>query len=224
QKRAMQLAEAEATQRRAVALLEQLYGPDHPHLQAALDNLGEVLALRGDHQAAVDAYQRSLKIGELRFGPTHPELDYALIGLAESALALGDLEQARRAFTRVTRDPEAEGKQQDLVAVGYFGEARLLAAEGKAQPARERAGEARALMAAQPRPDAGELERIETFYQNLQAVTPADIQAAAQRWLVQEHRIVAVLRESEAKPEAKPDPTDKKTPARSAKAGEKASN
>ncbi|MCA9696832.1 MAG: tetratricopeptide repeat protein, partial [Myxococcales bacterium] len=163
QKRAMQLAEAEATQRRAVALLEQLYGPDHPHLQAALDNLGEVLALRGDHQAAVDAYQRSLKIGELRFGPTHPELDYALIGLAESALALGDLEQARRAFTRVTRDPEAEGKQQDLVAVGYFGEARLLAAEGKAQPARERAGEARALMAAQPRPDAGELKRIDAW-------------------------------------------------------------
>jgi zinc protease len=43
---------------------------------------------------------------------------------------------------------------------------------------------------------AGDLGRVEVLYRNLQAVTPEDVREAARRWLVEEHRTVAILREA----------------------------
>ncbi len=40
----------------------------------------------------------------------------------------------------------------------------------------------------------GGIEEIDTFYNNLQAVTPADIQAAAQKYFVKKHRTVIILK------------------------------
>ena len=46
---------------------------------------------------------------------------------------------------------------------------------------------------------AGDLARVEQLYQNLQAVTPEDVREAARRWLVDDQRTVAILREAKAK-------------------------
>ena len=45
---------------------------------------------------------------------------------------------------------------------------------------------------------AGDLGQIETLYANLQAVTPEDVQAAAQRWLVDSGRTTIVMRQAKA--------------------------
>jgi zinc protease len=42
---------------------------------------------------------------------------------------------------------------------------------------------------------AGDLEQVEVLYRNLSAVTPEDVRAAAQRWLVTQTRTTVVLRE-----------------------------
>ncbi len=43
---------------------------------------------------------------------------------------------------------------------------------------------------------ADDLHRLDVYYENLVEVTPEDIQAAAQRWLVESRRTVAVIREA----------------------------
>ncbi|MFO7566549.1 MAG: serine/threonine-protein kinase [Enhygromyxa sp.] len=162
-KRASDYAEAEDAQLRALQLLEQQYGPEHPDLLAALDNLGELRTLAGDHEGAREAYLRSLAIGEKSFGLGHPELDYALTGLGEAELALDHPERALAHFERVLADVLVEGKNPGLVAAAEFGVARVLAARGREQKAIERARRARALIAEQARPDAGDLERVDAW-------------------------------------------------------------
>jgi zinc protease len=43
---------------------------------------------------------------------------------------------------------------------------------------------------------AGDLAQVELLYRNLQAVTPEDVREAAKRWLVEQQRTVAILREA----------------------------
>ncbi len=50
---------------------------------------------------------------------------------------------------------------------------------------------------------AGDLDRVETLYRNLQQVTPEDVREAARRWLVNQRRTVVVLREAKPKPAPK---------------------
>lgn len=159
-KRAGEYAEAEAAQLRALQLLEDQFGLEHPDLLAALDNLGELRMLAGDFEGAREAYLRSLAIGEQSFGVGHPELDYALVGLGEAELALDQPEQALAHFERVLADVLVEGKNLGLVAVAEFGVARVLDGRGRESQAIERARRARTLMAEQPRPDAGDVERV----------------------------------------------------------------
>ncbi|WP_244923806.1 M16 family metallopeptidase [Enhygromyxa salina] len=47
---------------------------------------------------------------------------------------------------------------------------------------------------------AGDLAQVEVLYSNLQAVTPEDVREAARRWLVEDSRTVAILRESKPSP------------------------
>ncbi|KIG19010.1 Protease, insulinase family/protease, insulinase family protein [Enhygromyxa salina] len=47
---------------------------------------------------------------------------------------------------------------------------------------------------------AGDLGQVEVLYRNLHAVTPEDVREAARRWLVEQRRTVAILRESKSPP------------------------
>ena len=62
--------------RRALAIDERSYGPDHPTVAAALNNLGTLPAPRrlGD---AEPLFRRALAIDERSFGPDIPPLPSA---------------------------------------------------------------------------------------------------------------------------------------------------
>ncbi|HWM85194.1 MAG TPA: serine/threonine-protein kinase [Kofleriaceae bacterium] len=68
------LAGAEATLRRAVALAERLHGPDHPQVGQVNMSLAMILADRKQRSAALAAYRRTLSILERAFGADSGEL------------------------------------------------------------------------------------------------------------------------------------------------------
>ncbi|HXD53764.1 MAG TPA: TIR domain-containing protein [Solirubrobacteraceae bacterium] len=59
---------------RALKILEDTYGPDHPEVARTLGNLGLALMDLGDAQGAQTAQERTLKIEEDTYGPDHPEV------------------------------------------------------------------------------------------------------------------------------------------------------
>ena len=66
------LAAAEASQKRALAIEETVYGPDHPEVAKTLTNLGNVQSERGDLSAAKVNLTRALAIQEKVRDPDHP--------------------------------------------------------------------------------------------------------------------------------------------------------
>jgi tetratricopeptide (TPR) repeat protein len=57
---------------RALAILEQALGPDHPNVATSLNNLAELYRAQGNYGEAEPLYQRALKICEDVLGPQHP--------------------------------------------------------------------------------------------------------------------------------------------------------
>ena len=67
-----QLAEALPLFQRALAIDEALYGPDHPEIATALNNLAFALRDLGRVGEALPLYERALAIAEAVYGPDHP--------------------------------------------------------------------------------------------------------------------------------------------------------
>jgi tetratricopeptide (TPR) repeat protein len=66
--------ESEPIYRRALAIFERVYGPEHFEVAATLHNLAAVLAARGDRQEAEQYYRRTLAIREKLLGPGSPDV------------------------------------------------------------------------------------------------------------------------------------------------------
>ena len=54
--------------------MEAAFGPDHPTVASAADNLGLVLQDLGDYAKAKMRFEQALKIDEAAFGPNHPSV------------------------------------------------------------------------------------------------------------------------------------------------------
>ena len=67
---------------RALTILEDSYGPDHPDVAVTLGNLGNVYQERGDLDLAGTTLQRALTILEESYGPDHPDVEW-IRGLVE---------------------------------------------------------------------------------------------------------------------------------------------
>jgi tetratricopeptide (TPR) repeat protein len=67
-------AEAEPSYRRALAISEASYGPDHPNVARGLNNLAELLRATNRLSEAEPLYRRALAISEASYGPDHPEV------------------------------------------------------------------------------------------------------------------------------------------------------
>jgi tetratricopeptide (TPR) repeat protein len=65
-----------------VALAEQSYGPDHPKLASALNNLAVLYEEQGRYEDAESLKKRALTIGEKAWGPDHPVVANYLNNLA----------------------------------------------------------------------------------------------------------------------------------------------
>ncbi len=76
---------------RALAILRQVYGDDHPSIAESLVNRGGSLAGLGRHAEALADYQRAAAILQRAFGRDHAYVAMALNNAANSMRAMGDL-------------------------------------------------------------------------------------------------------------------------------------
>jgi len=102
---------------RALSILEGEYGPNHPHVAATVNNLGEVLRDLGDFKAALTHLTRALKIDEATCSPGHPRA-CDLNNLGTLLGDLGDVEGARAHLEQALKMSEAAcGSSHPSVAV-----------------------------------------------------------------------------------------------------------
>jgi len=102
---------AKVAAERALATSEALYGPEHPQVATALNNLGVVLRGLGDLAGARAAFERALAIKEAVYGPNHPEVAGTLTNLGDVLEELGDLAGEQAARERALAMDEAAGLQ-----------------------------------------------------------------------------------------------------------------
>ena len=76
------LAEAEPLMRRALAIDEKSYGPDHPNVATDLNNLAQLLQATNRLAEAEPLMRRALAIDEKSYGPEHPNVAIGLNNLA----------------------------------------------------------------------------------------------------------------------------------------------
>ena len=76
------LAEAEPLIRRALAIDEKSFGPDHPNVAIGLNNLALLLQATNRLAEAEPLMRRALAIDEKSFGPDHPDVAIDLNNLA----------------------------------------------------------------------------------------------------------------------------------------------
>ncbi|CAN0388402.1 unnamed protein product, partial [Ascophyllum nodosum] len=60
--------------KRALAILEETLGPDHPKVASSLNNLAILLASQGKYDDAEPLYKRAFAIFEETLSPDHPEV------------------------------------------------------------------------------------------------------------------------------------------------------
>ena len=77
------LAEAEPLLRRALAIDEKSFGPEHPNVANRLNNLAGLLSATNRLAEAEPLFRRALAITEKSFGPEHPNVATGLNNLAE---------------------------------------------------------------------------------------------------------------------------------------------
>ncbi len=114
--------DAEPLMKRALAIDEELLGPDHPRLARTLNNLG-LIAQQRRQQAEAEAYfRRALTIKEKTLGPEHPELASTIYNIGISRQELDDLPGALTFFNRaLALDEKAHGPDHPNVAFTLIG-------------------------------------------------------------------------------------------------------
>ncbi|MBX7078656.1 MAG: tetratricopeptide repeat protein [Nannocystaceae bacterium] len=117
------LDEAERALLRALGMLEQARGKDHPDVGVCLTNLGGVQFERGHLDDAARSWDRALAIGEATFGPDHARLAEPLHDRGAVLRAQGQREQALVRFERAleirtaTFGPDHPEVAHDLTAI-----------------------------------------------------------------------------------------------------------
>jgi len=109
-------ADAEPLLKRFVAITEKAYGPDHPTLSDALNNLAEVYTENLTQMAQAEPLlKRALAIDETALGPDHPSVGNRLGNLGALYLAQGRLADAeplmRRAVAIAEHTPGPENPE-----------------------------------------------------------------------------------------------------------------
>jgi CHAT domain-containing protein/tetratricopeptide (TPR) repeat protein len=130
-------AEATAIAARALDLAERRFGPDHPTVSTALNNLAFVYSAQGRYSEAEPLYQRALAIAEKALGPDHPNVASDLGNLAELYRALGRSADAEPLYKRALMihekalggDHPQVGQELNNLGALYFAQGRYGEAE-----------------------------------------------------------------------------------------------
>lgn len=102
------LEEAEGLFRESMRLLEELFGPDHPHVAGALQNLARLRSERGDRAEAVELGARALHILKEQLPPDDVRLADALLNLSSNQYAAKDYDAAEANLNKALRIWEAQ--------------------------------------------------------------------------------------------------------------------
>jgi len=100
-------AEAEPMYRRAFAITEASFGPDHPNIAIDLNNLAQLLQATDRLAESEPMYRRALAIDEASFGPDHPNVARDLNNLAFLLQATNRLAEAEPMYRRALAIDEA---------------------------------------------------------------------------------------------------------------------
>ena len=130
--------EARPLLERALAIDENIYGPDHHEVADRLNNLALVLMALGLAKEARPLQERALAIDEQIYGPNHPEVAIRLNNLAAILMALGLAQEARPLQERTLAiDEQTCGPNHPSVADHLDGFALILKNLGLARDARQ---------------------------------------------------------------------------------------
>ncbi|MEY4806680.1 MAG: hypothetical protein RLZZ206_1069, partial [Cyanobacteriota bacterium] len=135
--------EAEPLLRRALAIDEAAYGPDHPAVARDLNNLAQLLQATNHLAEAEPLVRRALAINEAAYGPDHPAVARGLNNLAQLLQATNRLAEAEPLMRRVVAIFEISyGNDHPNVATALNNLAQLLQATNRlaeAEPLMRRA-------------------------------------------------------------------------------------
>ena len=95
-----QYEQAEPLYRRALEILEQALGHNHPQVATALNDLAILYYEQGKYKQAEPLYRRALEIWEQAYGSRHPNVAYPLNGLANLYREQGKYEQVEPLYRR----------------------------------------------------------------------------------------------------------------------------
>jgi tetratricopeptide (TPR) repeat protein len=93
-------AQAETLKRRALAIAETSYGPDHPNVAIPLNNLSELLRKTNRHAEGEPLMRRALAIDEASYGPNHSKVATRLNNLAALLYSINRLAEAEPLMRR----------------------------------------------------------------------------------------------------------------------------
>jgi len=135
--------QAELLHQRALRLLEQMLGSEHPRVATSLCKLAFLYRAQGRYEQAEPLFQHSLRLLEQALGPEHPQVADPLTGLAMLYKTQGKYEQAESLYQRALRIQEqALGPEHPDVAPPLNNLAMLYCDLGKykqAEPLGQRA-------------------------------------------------------------------------------------
>jgi len=120
-------AEAEPLMRRALAIDEASFGPDHPNVAIRLNNLATLLHHTNRPLETEPLMRRALAIDEANFGSDHPNVAIGLNNLAQLLRATNRLSEAEPLIRRALAIDEASfGQDHPNVARDFNNLATLL--------------------------------------------------------------------------------------------------
>jgi tetratricopeptide (TPR) repeat protein len=120
-------AQAEPLMRRALAIDEASFGPEHPQVASDLSNLAQLLQATNRLTEAEPLMQRALKIDTAHFGPEHPKVAIRLNNLARLFHATNRLAEAEPLMRHALAIDESRfGPRHPKVAIRLNNLARLL--------------------------------------------------------------------------------------------------
>ena len=127
--------------RRALAIDEKSYGPDHPNVAIRLNNLAKLLQDTNRLAEAEPLMRRALAIDEKSYGPDHPNVAISLNNLARLLQATNRLAEAEPLMRRALAiDEKSYGPDHPNVAIRP--QQSRGAASGHEPPRRGRAADA----------------------------------------------------------------------------------
>jgi len=137
---------------RALALLEQAYGLEHPDIAIGLINTGMVLAEGRRFEEALTYYKRGEDVASRVGGPDHILVGLSLLNGAESLNSLGRYDEARTASERELAIWRRAGSHRLYEAVALTSLGQALLGLGRPAEAVDRLEQARALLTGDPSP------------------------------------------------------------------------